>query len=544
VTKNVTAKDWTSIIQAWNDGSYRTWAQALAISGLLALGHYLPSIQPMHLVYPRPDTETSASARHHWAFLGSTPMLYDIPIDLIGGSYPHVPVLMGDSNPPGMVIVMPDYSAGPPYVSPRLQWTPTEEWSGTVWIRWYSQEFSTDSTQFIDQQFSLATSNDVANGGVFAFVSIDGGLSTNTGGYGSPLDDMPTVFGTTYAAAPVIHSVAMAGKICVLMPSTEGKAYTLPLYTDGFGNGSYFEVHNANKPIALIGFPGAAKPKISIALATLSAVVTDTQASDFFMSWLNPDGYNTGVDNFRFCSIGGSGDFRITLDNIEWTNSGWGTVGNENCSILEAGNFAGLRQYIYCNACSETNRQPGTPANNFAGPDLYSCQYSLVQGYSINDPSFTGDSGAFLKVDDENCEIRGCYYNVSDILFACSFGESADVGYTTNDSTYNLMIGVNVIGIPKLNSNLAGPQTTLRAARNTLITAVGTGFFTGTPATGAGPWVIEANAVQGPNVVLPADNAAISTSGNQVVTDSSLLDETTGLLVDSANVGTLGAQIA
>ena len=48
-------------------------------------GHFVPARMPMHAVYPRPDQETQAHARHRWAYPG---MVYEIPIGIQGGSWP------------------------------------------------------------------------------------------------------------------------------------------------------------------------------------------------------------------------------------------------------------------------------------------------------------------------------------------------------------------------------------------------------------------------------------------------------------------------
>ena len=52
----------------------------------LAEGHFYPAVMPMELVYPRPDTETQAHARHRWAH---PDVLYRIPACVVqGGAWP------------------------------------------------------------------------------------------------------------------------------------------------------------------------------------------------------------------------------------------------------------------------------------------------------------------------------------------------------------------------------------------------------------------------------------------------------------------------
>lgn len=521
----------------------------------LPAGHYLPRIQPLVVEYPRPDTETHTFARHHWAFYSpnAASMLCDFPVDVIGGAYPHVPVLV--SGPPGAQILLPNYAAGPPYGSPRFQWTPTATWSGTVVINWYSQEYQTDNTQYITQSFSHSTSPSIAetnpltdSPGVFIFANADTGSSSNTGAYDDPIDDWPTASGTTYAAAPTIGGVPTAGLILVLMGGTTNE-YTLPLYVDG--DNTWYEPDNSTKPTSVIGFPGLPAPIFSAATASADGVATSVinfsvTVDDAFYSYLNPDGYNADNIETRLFSVGGSGLDRITIDSIEWTNSGYGTLGTDNSSILESSNYDGLRQYIYCNNCSEPSRQSGDPGNNFAGPDYYSVQYGLIQGYSCDNPSFTGDSGCLLKVDCENTEIRGCYYNTSNTLYPCSTGESVLVGFTTCDITYCLLIGCNNPKNPALNSGEAGVQTICRIGRCNVISPAGVGILAGTPNTGAGPFYVTNNVAQGPNVSVPVNGTDnINSSGNTFSTSDGLLNTTTGMLTGEyanspSNGGILG----
>jgi len=438
-------------------------------SGFLPSGHYLARIQPLVLAYPRPDSETSANARHHWAFYqsGSPPMLFDIPINVIGGSYPHIPVLQ--SGPPGMTIVLPNYSAGPPYPSPRLQWTPTASWSGTVSIRWYSQEYQTDSTQYIDQSFTLATTGDIANGGKFIFHNADTGVNTNSGGYASPLSaNLSDSFGSTWNTVPKVGTIATAGMIAVLMNATA--EYVIPLYTDGnITSTGQFEINTSTKPMSLIRWPGATA-KFSVASGHLSCAESSTSA-DWFIQGMNPDGYVSTAANALWFFIAGNagGAYRITFDQCSWTNSGYGATGNSNATGIWSSDTGGpLRQYVFINEGSESNRTSGSPGNNYAGFSLYTCQYALAQGFNFDQPTFTGDCACYFKSDCTNSEIRGCYVNVSSVGHAFSMGQVPHNESNYFDSTYNLGVNINGIWLPQTGNNgyIFG---LLRGGRNSVI---------------------------------------------------------------------------
>ena len=442
-------------------------------TGFLPTGHYLARIQPMVAVYPRPDAETSANARHHWAFYqsGSPSMLYDIPINVIGGSYPHIPVLQ--SGPPGMTIVLPNYSAGPPYASPRLRWTPSGPYSGSVTIRWYSQEYQTDPTQYLDQTFSIATSGDIANGGRFVFHNADTGSSANNGGYASPLSaNLSDSFGTTWATAPTVGGVSTAGFIDVLMNAAA--EYVIPLYTDGNITATpQFEINTSTKPMSLIRWPGATA-KFSVAGGHLSCAESATSA-DWFLQGVNPDGYVSTAANalWFFIAGNGGGSYRIVFDQCSWTNSGWGSVGNNNATGIWASDTGGpLRKYVLINEGSESNRESGGGGNNYAGFSLYTCQYALAQGFNFNDPTFSGDCACYFKSDCSNSEIRGCFVVVSGIQHAFSMGQVPHNETNYFDSTYNLSIGATALWLPQTGNNgyIFGK---LRAGRNSLIASGG-----------------------------------------------------------------------
>jgi hypothetical protein len=529
-------------------------------------------------------------------------------------------------GPPGMTILMPNYAAGPPYPSPRVQWLPPlstpigSQW--TVWVRWYSQEYPTDKTQFIDQQWLLTLSSDISHGGVFVFASKDNGLSGNPGSWAAPVDDLPTVFGTSWAAAPVVGTppIATGGKICVAMESAA--AYTWPLFTDGGSTQPHFQVQVQTKPIALIGIPGQTPPKFSVAGAGGAGLTTDTKTGDWFMSGLNPDGYNTFAENFQLSSVGGSGDNRITFDKITWSNSGWGNVtqitatssgttltvlsvqsgapivpgmtiglavnttiptiaglgtgtggpgtytlsaafatdhttpttfylffGRGNCVAFEAVAFNGSRKYIYVNDCTETNRQPGNPGNNGAGVDWFSCQYSLVQGWHFNQSDWVGDGGSFLKIDNPNCEIRGCVMLCSFVIQAFSFAyySAADgSNFSLSDSKHNILVttslgGGGYVGVP---INATPGYGTLRLGRCNLSSATTSGGVRSAPNTG-GPYYVTNNAVQTPNTTTPPPGTVAA--GNVVQASGLLLPD--GSLDPSnpnylLNNGVIGARVA
>lgn len=86
----------------------------------LPADNFIKAKMPMHLVYPRPDSETQAHSRHRWAHPG---MEYQIPIGVQGGAWPfkyeitqgpvgaHIGSLHGEDNY-GVITWSPAMSSG------------------------------------------------------------------------------------------------------------------------------------------------------------------------------------------------------------------------------------------------------------------------------------------------------------------------------------------------------------------------------------------------------------------------------------------------
>ena len=141
--------------------------------------HFVSAKMPMHLVYPRPDNETSVSARHRRAYPG---IEYRIPVSVQGGAYPfHYELLEG---PPGMTIGQiygqKDYGV--------VSWVPAGE-SGphTVTVRITDQELTEQVATW-----EIKATRD-------GFVFVDPAADTNGDGtIDSPLNRFAEIHGDYY----------------------------------------------------------------------------------------------------------------------------------------------------------------------------------------------------------------------------------------------------------------------------------------------------------------------------------------------------------
>ena len=112
--------------------------------------YFVKAKMPMHLVYPRPDSETQAHARHRWAH---PEMPYEIPIGVQGGAWPfkyelikapsgaEIGSLYGDDNY-GSITWTPSTTSGTVEFVVRI----TDQELNTVEAKW---KVTIDANQFV-----------------------------------------------------------------------------------------------------------------------------------------------------------------------------------------------------------------------------------------------------------------------------------------------------------------------------------------------------------------------------------------------------------
>jgi hypothetical protein len=159
-------------------------------AAMLASGHWIPKKMPMHVVYPRPDSETQAHARHrnfHSSFR------YEIPIGVQGGAYPFLYQLI--EGPPGAYV-------GQTFLETEygvLTWTPSGQTT--------SQRFT---IQVVDQDGDKVTITWVAAYNNGAFVFIDGSVvSAGDGSFASPLKTFADWYKNNQNDATYLNKIAV-----------------------------------------------------------------------------------------------------------------------------------------------------------------------------------------------------------------------------------------------------------------------------------------------------------------------------------------------
>ncbi len=497
-----------------------------AFNGFLPAGQWVPANQSLSLIYPLTDAVTNANARHHWAYYdGVNAVQYQIPIVALGGSYPYVFSVDPASAALGMTI-------GASYGSTNygvLTWQPTATVSGhTVTVKITDQQSNT--TQAV---FTISTSSATSH---FVFLdALNGSDTSGTGTYSAPWQTLPKAFGSTYSATG-----AGAGAICYLKPTATYSSAGLG-WTDNDINNSWplFEMNVTQKPIAMIGLGGQAKIDWTRGVWGLAI---GNAASDFFSASLNPDGWSSSVPNQKWVLLASSGSTRFTEWNVTWTNSGYGSAGDSVASPHTALDIGGsiLRSYIALLHFSEPSRVSGAPGNNYAGHCMYSCEYWVSDGFTIDNPTATYDAVCYAKGTNLNFEMRNHFINVAVIGAggACSTPGFSITGEptSTNGEVRYCYIGQNATGTNQKIGTQSGTYGTFYLNRNTLIGQFENGF--------GGKGVYQNNVVQTTGTPIPTGGG--STSSGNVTATSGIINSTTLQLQGSAlsSVGTVGAQIA
>ena len=517
----------------WSDASFNgtadyTWLPSAPTpgSGFYPAGHWVAANQTLQMIYPLTDAVTSANARHHWAYYdGTNAIQYQIPIVAMGGSYPYVFTIDSASAALGMTI-------GAAYGSTNygvLSWTPSAAVTGhTVTVGITDQQMNTAQAVF-----TLSTSSAASH---FVFLDAASGSDSGSGTYSAPWQTLQKAFGSVYQSTG-----AGAGAICYCKSTgtypTSGVKYT---DSTDINNSPWFEMNTTTKPVALIGLGGQA---VLDWTSGLYGLALGTSANDFFSAYLNPTGYSTGVPNPKWWGIySGAGQLRAVDWNCTWSNSGYGSAGSDNATGHFGNDIGGssLRSYIALLNFTETNRQSGSPGNNYPGHSLYSCDHWVSDGFTINSPSSTYDSICYAKGTNTNFEMRNHFINVAasgsgGVCSTPGFSAGGEPTSTSGEVRY-CTIGQGATSTNQKIGTQAGTYGTFYLNRNTLIGQFqngfgGTGFYTN-------------NVVQTTGTPIPTGGG--STSSGNVTATSGIINSTTLQLQGSAlsSVGTAGAQIA
>jgi len=344
-----------------------------ALSFPLPQGHFVPAKMPMHPVYPRPDSETQAHARHRWAH---PDFRYEIPIGVQGGAWPFKYEIL--SGPTGATIGQ--YYGDPDYGI--LKWTPADGDSGT----------KTFAIRVTDQELNSVDLTWTTTIDISAFIFLDAVNGSDTTGDGSIENPYATPI-SWYGAGK--DTASYPDKIIVYRSGS----YVLQRY-DSTAN--WVSVKNGVKPNQHIKFPDET-PFLD---CSVTGFITDNP-TDLFVS---VDMGNTAPQqnaDAKCIWVTGSGDRITLLGNL--SDLGRGTVGNDN----PAG-------YMF----SSTRRNNIFIQGNLSGSniapmfDIYGGKYVLCENITLGG-MFSWSQVLFIKSDSSDVTIRNVLCTAS---FDCNYG--------------------------------------------------------------------------------------------------------------------------
>ncbi len=473
----------------------------------LATGHFIPAKMTPVAVYPRPDSETQAHARHRHAH---PDFEYVIPIGIQGGAWPFKYELT--VFPTGATIG--EFYGGADYGV--IKWTPTDS-SGvkTFTVKVTDQDLT---VTYLTWTTTIATTQ-------FTFIQ-DGWGGTKTGTIAEPLEDYADFYlgdedDATYANQIIVF---------------RGGSYLLAGDTSSSDNA---DMNTGVKTPSYIGYPDET-PIVDCSQTKIFAR-GGTNVNDLFVAGIRWENSRQDVNNAHFFWITGTAD-RVTFDDNYFYNHGVGLVGNDNSAAVFASN-SGSTKYYYLYKRNVHDAFTMTKTDNAGYVDFYYTQYTVVEENIAKNSS--GGQGFWMKYTDSFVTIRAneAYDNVTGTQFTLGYGSADHHDHEicwnrfyipTGDSSIKLFLAIT--------STLSqGIHYNTSIYRNTFVNGYSWVRFPG----------IENYQTDG-NVVVsdslsPWDTAIMDTDyANLTGSESDGITDSTGLLINAyraAHLGTTGHEV-
>jgi len=350
---------------------------------------------PMRLVYPRPDGEAGAHARHKWAYQN---MLYEIPIGIQGGNWPFKYELI--TAPAGATIGMyyDRTKRGLTNEYGVVKWTPTaSSGSNTFTVRVTDSDGST-----VDVTWTVVIDNT-------KFIFVDSNVATSgTGTISSPLKLLSDWYKNDENDSTYLN------KIIVFRQGT----YTL--VGDTVGGSANLFLNASTKTPSLMGYPN----EIATIDYTNGKIQTNTAVPDLFVYNLRHINARNDVANAHYFYLTNRCD-RSSFFKNHFDGMSYGTVGNDNTGcIFWTGIEGAHHQYLMVknNLFESINTHNGGTGNGHYW-DAYRSDYVLSEG-NVSKDSYTTHghwakaTASFITIRDndvfDNCQGSGCTIGLSD----------------------------------------------------------------------------------------------------------------------------------
>lgn len=358
----------------------------------LPIGHYTPAKFPLlnttgqrnTQIYPRPDSETAAPARHHWMLLNSNfpnfPNL--ITLGLRGGAPPFNWVIM--QAPPGTTIDASQWQPGWDNTQAlaagygRVRHIPQSAYTNqTFWVRGYDQDGTWNDFIWTASTVSGYYFNATTPADSYGFIVIDPVNGVDPTSYPSTTG----LIDTTDAPIKTLNWSFSATAGAQTYPNAYliSRAGTLPTFAQDATNG--ITVSPGVTPSGVIQYPGE--------MTTVDMTVSGTGSgfycggkSLFFQCFHVSNGNTTGPNFKQIRLIYPT--THLVVDSVQFPYAISQPSSTDNAGAIEfAAQTSGLHMYAFINGVSLTNtKNPGS--NQFALHDFYTTQYALTQFSSVS----------------------------------------------------------------------------------------------------------------------------------------------------------------
>lgn len=350
-------------------------------------GYFVKAKMPMHLVYPRPDTETQAHARHRWAH---PDMSYEIPLGVQGGAWPFKYELI--KAPAGAKI-------GSLYGEDNygsITWSP----AATTGIEEFVVRITDQELNTVEARWKVKI-----DPSMFVFIKA-GATGPKAGTIASPLGNVIDWYKDA-------EDSTFLNKIIVF----RGGSYNL--IGDAVNNGN-LRLHDKYKTPSLIGFPG----ETAIIDASTAKIMVGS-LTDIFIAGLTWENARNDVQNAHFFWLTGEVS-RSTFWRNHFRKMRHGQVGNDNTGPV----FISSTPVIKRNILYKENDHSEIYNKGYNGHyvDIYRASYVLVEQNNVSNS--TSASGFWMKGTVAFVTVRAnnAYDNVSGAQIIIGYGlEAIDV---------------------------------------------------------------------------------------------------------------------
>lgn len=344
-------------------------------------GYFVKAKMPMHLVYPRPDTETQAHARHRWAHPA---MAYEIPIGVQGGAWPFKYELV--KAPAGAKIgsLYGDENYG------SITWTP----GATSGVEEFVVRITDQELKTVDATWKVTI-----DPSMFVFIKA-GATGAKTGTISDPLASFADWYKTPTDAT--YHN-----KIVVL------RSGTYQLVSDPAEKNN-MRLHESYKTPSLIAFPGEAP-----VFDTPNAKIMVGRLLDIFISGITWKNARNDQSDAHFFWLTGDVS-RATFWRNTFKDIQHGVAGTDNTGPV----FISSTPAVKTNILYKQNIHDGVKNQGFNGHyiDIYRASYVLVEENYVRNS--TSENGFWMKGTVAFVTVRAnqAYENVEGGQVAIGYG--------------------------------------------------------------------------------------------------------------------------